>query len=413
MKILYFDYWTKGWFNFKDIDKKLKEKNHETVLLHVDSFRDVKYENFEECNIYTIEIKALNTNMVFNALAELKPDVIITLNTTGLLDRSLVLAARKLNIKTVFLMHGLIPVGDKLENEIKLNTKINQISYKLNKSIKYLKYYIPNYLYSLYKYDYKLIFKFKWLEVLHSHFDKPYRTMYFPLYPFEILQDKCLIYSKAFFNYYSEVGYDRENIITVGNPTYNELFKKIEESSFSLFNLPDEVIKIIDKSEKYAVYIDDGLYIYSYDNWDYEYMKNHLKLIADRLLLEKIKLVVKVRPSTDIVDIFIDHPNILYYKDVSFYDLVYFSTFAIGHISTAMNIPVILNKPIIVPKFGKSKSITDYYVGNGVANSWVDINSDLNFQINQEIRKLYIDEYITIVDSKSVERVIHEIESLN
>jgi hypothetical protein len=236
--------------------------------------------------------------------------------------------------------------------------------------------------------------------------------MYFPLYPFEILQDKCLIYSKAFYHYYLEVGYDSEHIITVGNPAYNELFKKIEESSFSLLNLPDQVIKVIEESQKYAVYIDDGLYIYSYDGWDCEYMKNHLKLIADRLLLEKIKLVVKVRPSTNIDDIFIDHSNILYFKNVSFYDLVYFSTFAIGHISTAVNIPVILNKPILVPRFGKSKNITDYYVGNGVANSWEDISCNLNYQINHELRKLYIDEYITILDSKSVERVIHEIENL-
>lgn len=409
MKIVYFDYWTKGSYNFEAIDSILKLKNHDTILLHVNSFRSQEVDNCEVNNIKTIEIKTLNTIFIYNALKKIKPDVIVTLNTTGILDRALVLSARKLKIKTFFLMHGLIPIDEKLENEIKINTKINNIFYKINKSIKYFKYYIPNYLYSLYKYDYKLIFNFKWLYVFKSHFSTPYKSMYFPFHPEEVIQDKCLIYSKVFQKYYSELGYDKQNIVVVGNPTYNDLFKKIETSTFNHKNLPKEIIEIIDN---YAVYIDDGLYIYSYDNWDFEYMKYHLHLIAERLQKENIKLIVKVRPSTDIDEIFVEHPNILFFKNISFYDLVYFSKFTIGHISTALNIPIILKKPIVIPGFEKSKFITDYYIENKVGNLWENLNSDIPLEMNFDAREAYIRDYITILDSKSVERIVNEIENI-
>jgi hypothetical protein len=411
MKIVYFDYWTKGSYNFESIDSILKLKNHDTILLHVNSFRNYGEEYCEVNNIKTLEIKELNTIFIYNALKKLKPDVIVTLNTTGILDRALVLSARKLKIKTFFLMHGLIPIDEKLENEIKINTKINNIFYKINKSLKYFKYYIPNYIYSLYKYDYKLIFTFKWLYVFKSHFSTPYKSMYFPFHSEEVIQDKCLIYSNVFQKYYSELGYDKQNIVVVGNPTYNDLFKKIETSTFNYKNLPKEITEIIDNKYSYAVYIDDGLYIYSYDNWDVEYMKYHLLSIAERLQKENIKLVVKVRPSTDIEEIFIDHPNIYFFKNVSFYDLVYFSKFTIGHISTALNIPIILNKPIVIPGFEKSKNITDYYIENKVGNLWKNINSDIPLEINIEARNFYIEEFITILDSKSAERIVNEIEN--
>jgi hypothetical protein len=412
MKIVYFDYWTKGCYNFEAIDTLLKLNKHDTILLHVNSFRSQEEDNCEVNNIKTFEIKELNTIMIYNALKILKPDVIITLNTTGILDRTLVLSARKLKIKTFFLMHGLIPIDEKLENEIKLNTQINNLFYKFKKSIKYLKYYIPNYLFSLYKYDYKLIFKFKWLYVLKSHFSKPYKSMYFPFNTEEVLHDKCLIYSKVFQKYYSDLGYDNQNIVVVGNPTYNELFKKIENATFNYKNLPEKIIEIINNKYSYAVYIDDGLYIYSYDNWDKEYMKFHLLSIAERLQKENTKLVVKIRPSTDIQEIFVDHPNIYFCKDVSFYDLVYYSKFTIGHVSTALNIPVILNKPIVIPGFDKSKNITDYYIKNKVGNLWEKLKSEIPLEINIESRDKYIRDYITILDSKSVERIVNQIENI-
>ena len=97
MKIVYFDYWTKGSYNFEAIDSILKLKNHDTILLHVNSFRNYGEEYCEVNNIKTLEIKELNTIFIYNALKKLKPDVIVTLNTPGILDRALVLSARKFN----------------------------------------------------------------------------------------------------------------------------------------------------------------------------------------------------------------------------------------------------------------------------------------------------------------------------
>ena len=72
MKIVYFDYWTKGSYNFEAIDSILKLKNHDTILLHVNSFRSQEVDNCEVNNIKTIEIKTLNTIFIYNALKKNK-----------------------------------------------------------------------------------------------------------------------------------------------------------------------------------------------------------------------------------------------------------------------------------------------------------------------------------------------------
>ena len=411
MKIVYFDYWTKGAYNFYAIDSILKKHNHETFLLHVESFSELKKDLIEEI-ILEKDISHFKTIFIYKALKKIKPDVVITLNTTGILDRAIVLAAKKLNIKTIFLMHGVIPIGEKLENEIKINTKINQLSFKLKKSYKYIKYYVPNYLFSIIKFNFYNILKFRWLKTLIGHFRTPYQNMYFPDNTSELIQNKCLVYSNVFIKYYQEVGYPENDIKVVGNPTYSQLFYKLENNLFDLNELPNEIRQLICNKIDYAVYIDDGLYVYSYDGWDAEYMKNHLKIIATRLEKENCKLIVKVRPSTNISDIYIAHTNTLFIKNVSLEDLVYYSKFTIGHISTALNIPIILNKPIIVPGFEKSKNITDYFIGNRVGNLWSKVNDPFPLEINIEARKLYIADHITILDSKSVARIVNEIETI-
>lgn len=411
MKIVYFDYWTKGAYNFYAIDSILKKHNHETLLLHVESFSELK-KDFVGEKILEKDISHFKTIFIYKALKKIKPDVVITLNTTGILDRAIVLAAKKLNIKTIFLMHGVIPIGEKLENEIKINTKINQLSFKLKKSYKYIKYYVPNYLFSIIKFNFYNILKFRWLKTLIGHFRTPYQNMYFPDNTSELIQNKCLVYSNVFIKYYQEVGYPENDIKVVGNPTYSQLFYKLENNLFDLNELPDEIRQLICNKIDYAVYIDDGLYVYSYDGWDTEYMKNHLKIIATRLEKENCKLIVKVRPSTNISDVYIAHTNILFIKNVSLEDLVYYSKFTIGHISTALNIPIILNKPIVVPGFEKSKNITDYFIGNRVGNLWSNVNDPFPLEINIEARKLYIADHITILDSKSVARIVNEIENI-
>jgi hypothetical protein len=411
MKIIYFDYWTKGAYNFYAIDELLKSKNHETLLLHVESFNGLK-KGFLEEKISENDIIDFRTIFIYKALKKIKPDVIVSLNTTGILDRALVLAAKNLKIKTIFLMHGVIPIGEKLENEIKVNTKINKLSFKILKSYKYIKFYIPNYIYSILKYNFNYFLNFKWLKTLINHFTAPYKSMYFPDNTNELIHDKCLVYSNIFINYYRQIGYPEKDIKVVGNPTYKQLFYKLENNLFNPENLPEEVKILIKNKIDFAVYIDDGLYIYAYDDWDIKYMKKHLNQIATRLEEENCKLIVKVRPSTNISDIYIKHSNIIFLKNVAFEDLVYYCKFSIGHISTALNIPIILQKAIIIPGFEKSQFITDYFISNGVGNLWRKINDNIDLDINIESRKSYIEEQITILDSRSVERIVNEIENI-
>jgi hypothetical protein len=71
-----------------------------------------------------------------------------------------------------------------------------------------------------------------------------------------------------------------------------------------------------------------------------------------------------------------------------------------------------LQKAIIIPGFEKSQFITDYFISNGVGNLWRKINDNIHLDINIESRKSYIEEQITILDSRSVERIVNEIENI-
>ncbi|MHB9140341.1 MAG: hypothetical protein ACYC25_00510, partial [Paludibacter sp.] len=387
MRVVFFDYWVNGFFHFSAINKELIRKGHKAELLHITSFNNLSPLNEIIDNINCYDIKYYKTKLIYKALEKIKPDLVITLNTTSIMDRAVILAAKKLNIRTIFIMHGVIPLGNQLETLINSDENLNTISFKLTKAKKYLKYYLPNYLYSEFKYDKKKFLKFTWLKVAISHFRSPRYSTYFPVHPYELIQDKCLIYANVFKKYYEEVGYPNTSITVVGNPSYSELFRKIENKDFKISNLPESIANLIKEKHEYAVYVDDGLYVNQIDGWDKNYMKTHLVIIANQCLNMDIKLIVKVRPSTEIDEIYIEHSNLIYVKDLSLFDLVFYAKFCIGHISTALQIPIILNKPIIIPRFLKSKNIPDYYINNNVGKVWLNPEDKINLNIDVDARE--------------------------
>lgn len=410
MKIIYFDYWTRGVHNFVPIDEDLKKKGHETLLLHIGSFRFTHPKEEVISNILCRDILYYDTILIYKALLIEKPDVVITLNTTNIMDRALVFACRVLKIKTVFIMHGIHATRDEeLESTLESMKGWLSFSDKIAKGKKYFRQVLPNYFWGMYKDNWKKIVKLKWLQVLIHNFQQPGMAMYYPLHSAELIQDKCLIYAKKYVSYYTELGYPLSSIKLVGNPAYESLFEKIEKQLFSFDELPIEIKNLVAEGQAYAVYLEGGLHVQNINQWDIPYLKTELLDLADFFMKKGIKLIVKLHPVTKKEILAIEHPNVLVYEKLDLYSLVFFSKLCIGHLSTTMNIPVLLKKPILVPIYGRSKDLPDYFIKNNVATSFQISDDELILEINQSARDIYIQESISVLKPGIISNITESI----
>ena len=411
MKIVYFDYWTNGIRNFIPINKTLTNAGHKTMLFHIGSFRNQQCDKeYITDGILCRDIKYYKTKFLFNALKKINPDVIVTLNTTYILDRALVLACKKLNIKTIFMMHGDRSIG----NEI--NTTINSSNYSLKskilKSKKYLFTVIPNYIYSSWHYNKWNIIMMKPIKVIWKTFKNPSLANFYPPFSNEIIHDKCLVYANKYISYYEKLGYNKSQIKVVGNSQYDKLFQLIKES-FPFNLMTNNVLnKFLVSGNKYALYLEDS--IQEQENlrngigWSYQFLGEHLESIANRLKKDNITLVVKLHPNTDLTKIPKFNSDIIFAESDLEY-LINYSVFCIGQYSTTINVAVILNKPILIPFWGKCKMLPNHTVKHNVSNLWLKLEDEFDLSIDLKSRKLYKKENISILSNESLDLLYNEI----
>ena len=149
-KIMYFDKWTRGIKHFAFFDQSLKKIGVETFLFHLSSIVDNEKNNIVLQGIETRDIKNYKTIFIHNVIEIEKPDLVILLNVDQILDRAIILSCHKLKIKVLFIAHGSFNVNllDAKNSEVANNIYSKN---KFRKSITYIKRYLPNYIYSLYK----------------------------------------------------------------------------------------------------------------------------------------------------------------------------------------------------------------------------------------------------------------------
>jgi len=407
MKVVYFDYWTKGIHNFKLIDISLKSEGHETMLLHIGSFRYPKSKREETINgILCRDVRYYKTIFLFKALRRIKPDLVIGLNTTYIMDRALVMACRRIGIRAVFMMHGDRAIDDEIEQVI------NSLSYnffdKMSKAKKYFFLVVPNYVFSTWKYSKNRLLKLIPFKVLLNTFNQPAISNYFPIHPEEITFDKCLIYANKYKEYYHNLGYRENQIAVTGNPK-NDLFFELVNNKFPTEGIIDNSIrKLISSGQKYALYLDDSYQEQGINGWSYDYFNDHILEISQRLHLDNLKLVVKTHPTTDFLKVNKNNPNIIFTNTDLEY-LIYYSTFCIAHTSSTVNLAILIKKPVFIPQWGKSKGLPDIYCKHGVAKKWNNLKDKLDLRINANAYNKFIDENITVTGPFSNQLILKEL----
>lgn len=408
MKIVYFDYWTKGISNFIEVDKKLKYQGHKTLLLHVGSFNSPHPENEIIHNIDVFDITYFKTKFIYTALKKINPDVVLSLNTTYIIDRCLVLSCRKLQITSVFMMHGQRSVGKDLENALRL-AKRPKFKQYLGRAMKYFLIVIPNYTYAVLKNKFSNILRFNWVKVLFLYTKNPALSNRFPPSPDEIIFDKCLIYSKQYIEYYSKIGYSLEVMKVVGDPKNERLFRFLEGT----INIEhcEKVVNLINKNSDYAVYIEDGFVEQQFGKWNYEYLSNHILELYRRLKNDNIELVVKLHPVTD-KRIF-NTPafkEIIILQNESPEPLIKNAVFCVANASSLVSMALLMYKPILSPAWIDSfQRLPKLYIESNVASVWEKITDPIIKSVSKNRIDNLLDETVTIRSLGAVDNIVSEI----
>ena len=411
MKVAYFDYWTKGYINFKTFDEALKAQGAETVLLHIGSFR---YEHPKEEVIDGItcrDISYYNTKYVYEMLKQEKPDLVVSLNTTYLFDRALVLACRKLGIESVFMMHGIRSFGKEgtaaYLNEVK--KAYNPLLRKLAKGKKYIGTVIPNYIYSLRKYDSAKYWNLHFAKVIYSYFKDPGKAFRFPAYADEVLHDRCLIYCKNEIEYYTTLGYQKEQIEIVGSPKFDSLLQELKDGSFGKENLPEEVKPFVEGDKPYALILDDP---YPEQN-QYGGVTNEDRIEYYHKMIDKFKAmgyptIIKLHPATIEENVKIDREGVLITKKALDH-LINNAAFCVSQFSTTINNCVLMGKPIIKQHWGKYNNIIKFYCEIGVSNLWEDFDQEIDLSMNEKARTEFLDTFITVLEPVAKDNIVKSI----
>jgi len=396
MKILFYDGWTKGIRCFKTIEKELKARQHETLLVHTGSYKeDVPKEEYID-GLLCRDISYYKTNLIYNVLKEEKPDVLFSLNTKYLWDRANVMACRKLGIKTVFFMHGETFVGDEIDAYIK-NRRDGLLGYlkKLDKASTYLFKVVPNYLHAIYKYKASELVTFKKYQTIFSYLLNPDKGRLKPVNTEDLIHDLCLVYSKRYYNFYrDDLNYPEKAITIVGKPEYDTYFEALQ-NAVSTSDLSPKIQNQIKDYSGFVLYIENGFCEANFEGWTIDYRNYHLKTIADKLKENNKLLVIKTHPltKTDTIELsdnmVIENENVL--------NLARLCDYSIVHASTLNDLPIMLKKPVVIPQWEASEKIAHFYSKYPQAvNFWKDAKTPIPIMLNKKAREEYITDNLVI-----------------
>ncbi|MCX8491780.1 MAG: polysialyltransferase family glycosyltransferase [Cyclobacteriaceae bacterium] len=410
-KILYFDYWIAGIHNFRLFDKDLRNNGFETKLVHLGSWRDSKSQVYQKIEgIECFDIKYYGTSLLFNILKAESPKLVIMLNASSITDRAVVLACKRLGIKLVYLMHGALTREEFIEDSIE-STNESLKTNRLLKSFKHLKGTIPNYLYSLFKYDKRFLFRWYPYGLLMKTFINPAKYINFPPPSFDLSPDLSLVYGNIDKRFYGKLFFGVDtHIRIVGNPTLDSYFLQLKDiSSDKDFFLTQNSIPL---EKPYVTYIEEGLVEDKF--WDNEYRLDFLESISKVCTAVGLHLVVKLHPRTAKGSNFnslLQLKGITLLTDVNFAKLVYFTDKCISHYSTTLIYPMLLDKPILVPRWGKSEFVPTLYKEGEV--TFVESIDQLKEYLKMDKiaydRKKYILDYVPFTDGKTKERIVNHI----
>ena len=406
-KILYFDYWTVGINNFILFDQNLKNSGYTTKLVHLNSWREIEGPEFQQLQgVDCYDIKYYRTNLLFDVLKKEKPLAVVMLNASFITDRSIILSCKKLSIKSIYLMHGALTREEFIDESIKF---INQTLKKnrIKRALKHISGTVFNYLNSIFKYDKKYIFKVHPYKVLLKTFTDPGTYLHFPPPAFDLRPDLTLVYG----------GLDKEfyvkrflllpsSVKVIGNPDLDKYFQEINNLGENEDNF--RKTQGIPNHTPYITYIEEGLV--EDRIWDNNYRIKFFEQISKICSEAGFHLVIKLHPRTargpyrksfDLLE------NVTVLAQVNFPKLIRFTDKCISHYSTTLIYPILLDKPILVPRWGESANLQTVYSDKEVTfiNTLEEFDQAIKSNNFVYERSDYVKNFVPFKDGRTRDRI--------
>lgn len=408
MKVVFFDYWTKGLHHFVPIDRALKAAGHSTLLIHLGSLREDCPKEEVLKDILCRDIRFYKSHLIYDILREERPDVVLTLNARTVFDRALVISCRKLGIRTVFLAHGIDVFLDDPDSGSKVFEKtVNNVGFLLPRVGKYVSMILPNYFHAIWKSGAGPMGLLRGLRTLFSFAINPGRTVLLPPAIEEVAHDRHLLFSAQAVEAICKIGYPRAKVFAVGNPKNDDLLNRLQGAKFRTFDLPPEVQELVKAERPYALVLEDSFpESMGMAGWTAEYRNRWLREMAAGLRQNGFEMVVKLHPVSDKKSIDLGNEKGLVFQSADLDALIRFSKFCIAHSSTTVDNCVILDKPVVTPVWGLSKSVSEYFIDLKISRAWHAPKDQPDLSIDQAAREKYKAERITILEPIAARNVV-------
>jgi hypothetical protein len=423
VKVVFFDTWTVGLQHFVPLARSLGRLGHSTMLLHRGSFgAELGRPHEEIIKGVTVRDVSYYGNRSLHSILQLeRPDAVIMLTSFYLIDRSVILSCRALNIRTFFLMPGIREVDEayittsEYETKFKKLNKLSAIALKLPK---YLRHIIPNYLYSGFKYSKLFLISLEPWRAMLQLFFRPGRKMLYPSPTHEIHCDIALVYAERYRQFFHEkYGYPHHKLRVVGNPALDGLFDGDS-------NDPKKIIALkarhgIDEGVPIVTYLATPFVEVGYEGWNSEVRIKELEILRKCCMKSQFQLVIKLHPAITDPDIFgygENHSSVTVIADTDLPLLIKNSAAVIGHHSSTLLIPIALEKPLFIPRWGLMKNLNDRFSTHGVARALDTpemlvealnaVAKDEFVFSNSELRGAYVENYLEPLDGMAVQRIV-------
>lgn len=417
MKVLFFDSWTGGIHNFIPIASRLRERGIDSLLIHRGSWGDDPGRQLEETigGLLCRDIRYYRTNLIYKAFKMERPDALVILTTRTFVDRSAILAARHLGIRSYYLMHGAINVGEKHEGHYEgMQERLRRQRWE--QAIKYLRLTLPNYFYSGTKLSPAFAFRVHPWHTIWKTFSDP--TQYYwapPPHP-ELHCDRALVWAEAYRHQVSRMpGYPIDRIEVIGPPPL--------DAAAALLTNPPSQDSLLNFRRRYqlsetlpmVLYLETPAVESGFSGWTRESRLKHFDEMIEIVASKGKQLVIKLHPSSEQESLkkYEGNPRVKILRDVELPMLVYASSVVIGFVSTTLDIPIIFGKPILSPTWGICSSMPRDFIQRGLAFE-VKMPQDLSDALtkddverflNKPALEKYIEDFITLTDGRSIERI--------
>jgi len=419
-QVVFFDYWTEGIHCFLPIAKRLRGEGIDSKLIHLGSWRDPQIAIEETIEGLPCSDIRYYGGSIQNAIERESPKVLLTLNTTLPMDRVVNRICRTMGVKTVYLMHGILPVGHNIEEAARQMDMSLPLARRLGKLPKYARI-ISLYMKALLKDSfYEFADLSNYLHFLQGLLS-PGHVLYRPWPHKDIYSDKALSYAEVYRELLiNEIGYPPERVVVVGNPNLDAAFELLRDNSAysQSYSLLQQIG--VPQGRLAVVYMEEAWAALGLAGWTEATLVEEVRQIASAVQCAGMDLIVKMHPNSSPDPLrrsFSGERHVHIISEANLPRLVLGCVATLGHVSTTLMLPVVLQRPLIVPLWSPGLGRFDYFVtqGVGIPVSTPENLTRVLMQLEKEyakhlnLREVFIKRFITHTDGQSWERITREI----